>query len=285
MDLGQNHRGVDMGPSAIRYANLAECLTSLGYNVRDIGDLVVPHRYGLHEITQQELYQAIQHGCELVCQTARQTKQAGESAIFLGGDHTIAIGSIRGLMQKERLGVIWFDAHGDSNTPQTSQSGNIHGMPLAVLLGHGHEKLVNKVGIGPHLPPEDLVLVGIRSLDPGEADFLTGLGVRIFTMRDIDEQGMGAVMQETMHHLRHCNRLHISLDMDCVDPQTAPGVGTPCPGGITYREAQLAMEIIADSGRCQSLDVVEINPILDQGNKTAQMAVELVASLAGKTIL
>jgi len=285
MDLGQNHRGVDMGPSAIRYAGLEQSLTRLGYTVHDMGNLPVPQRYGLGKLDQEKLYTAIHQGCELVCQTACNALQAHESTIFLGGDHTIAIGSISGLTCNEELGVIWLDAHGDSNTPQSSTTGNVHGMPLSVLLGHGHTELVNVGGKKAKLRPENVVLVGVRDFDTSEKIFLNDLGVHILTMRDIDERGMGKVMQEALHQLRHCRRLHVSLDMDCLDPQTAPGVGTPSPGGITYREAQLAMEIIADTGKCNSLDLVEINPILDHGNITAQVAVDLAVSLAGKTII
>jgi arginase len=285
MDLGQNHRGVDMGPSAIRYAGLEESLIRLGYTVRDLGNLPVPQRHGLGKLDREKLYSAIHQGCEMVCEAACNAMQAQKSAIFLGGDHTIAIGSISGLTCKQELGVLWIDAHGDSNTPQSSLTGNIHGMPLSVLLGHGHAELVNVGGKGAKLRPENVVLVGVRDFDPSEKKFLNDLGVHILTMRNIDERGMGKVMQEALHKLSHCQQLHVSLDMDCLDPQTAPGVGTPCPGGITYREAQLAMEIIADTGRCNSLDLVEINPILDHGNKTAQVAVDLAVSLAGKTIL
>ncbi len=285
MDLGQSYRGVDMGPDAIRYAGLADALTSLGYKVHDSGDLPVPKRYGLERIDWDCLVMAVEQGCDLVYKAACQTLQKGEMPIFMGGDHTMAIGSISGLTCKHPAGVIWFDAHGDSNTPNTSPSGNIHGMSLAILLGHGHETLVHLGDRGAKLRPEDVVLVGVRSLDDGEKQLLADLGVRILTMRDIDERGMGAVIQDALHHLRHCRHLHISLDMDCLDPQIAPGVGTPCPGGITYREAQLAMEIIADTDRCRSLDIVEINPIIDQANKTSSMAVALVESLAGKTIL
>ncbi|MEN8258488.1 MAG: arginase [Thermodesulfobacteriota bacterium] len=285
MDLGQNHRGVDMAPSAIRYAGLSEALQKLAYEVHDMGNLAVPQRFGLEDISEQALYRAIHHGCELACETGRQVIEAGESAIFLGGDHTIALGSINGINKNGQVGVIWFDAHADCNTPATTLTGNIHGMPLAVLLGHGSEELVNVGGSGACLHPEDAVILGVRNLDGAEKQFLRDLGVTVFTMRDIDEQGMAAVMTKTLHDLRHCSQLHVSLDMDGLDPKDAPGVGTPCSGGITYREAQLAMEIIADTGRCLSLDIVEINPILDQGNKTAQIAVELAASLAGKTIL
>jgi len=285
MDLGQSHRGVDMGPSAIRYAGLAAALGRLGYNVRDNGDLAVPHRYNLEKIDPECLYRAIHQGCEMVYRAACEVVRAGESPIFLGGDHTMSIGSISGLTCEQPVGVIWIDAHGDSNTPQTSPSGNIHGMSLAVLLGHGPPELVSVGGEKPALLPENVVLVGVRSLDPGEKKLLAELGVRILTMRDIDERGMGRVMQEAVRHLAHCDRLHVSLDMDSIDPQDAPGVGTPVPGGITYREAELAMEMLADTGKCFSLDVAEINPVLDHENRTGRMAVALAESLSGKTIL
>ncbi len=286
MDLGQNHRGVDMGPSAIRYANLSDALIRLGYEVHDAGNLPVPQRYVLERIDKVSLYTAVQEGCKLVHLATCGAMQAGVSPIFLGGDHTMAIGSISGLLTcGDSVGVIWFDAHGDSNTPETSPSGNIHGMSLAVLLGHGHKELVHVGDKGPKLKPENVVLVGVRNLDNGEKKLLNDLGIHIFTMREIDERGMGKVMQDALHQLRDCNCLHVSLDMDCLDPQVAPGVGTPSPGGISFREAQLAMEIIADTDRCCSIDIVEINPILDQGNKTGRLAVSLVESLAGKTIL
>jgi arginase len=285
MDLGQDHRGVDMGPSAIRYAGLADVLTRLGCIVDDSGDLPVPQRYGLAKIDSHCLVAAVHHGCELVYKAACKTVQDGKYPIFMGGDHAIAIGSISGLTCNQPIGVLWLDAHCDSNIPETSPSGNIHGMPLAVLLGHGDEKLVRVGDRGAKLKPEDVVLIGVRSSDSDEKQLLKNLGVRIFTMRDIDERGMGAVMQDALQHLRHRKCLHVSLDMDCLDPQVAPGVGTPSIGGLTYREAQLAMEIVAETGKCCSMDLVEINPILDQSNKTARMAVALVESLAGKTIL
>ncbi len=285
MDLGQSHRGVDMGPSAIRYAGLSAALGRLGYEVHDKGNLAVPQRYNLETLDTASLYGAIHQGCELVYRTACEVSRTGESPIFLGGDHTMSIGSISGLTCEQPLGVIWIDAHGDSNTPDTSPTGNIHGMTLAILLGHGPPELVSVGGRSPKLLPENVVLVGVRSLDAGERELVARLGVRILTMRDIDERGMGRVMQEAVRHLSHCDRLHVSLDMDCIDPHDAPGVGTPVPGGITYREAELAMEIVADTGRCFSMDVAEVNPIFDHGNKTGRMAVSLVESLSGKTIL
>lgn len=285
MDLGQNHRGVDMGPSAVRYAGLADALTRLGFKVYDIGNLPVPQRYNLDERDTSFLYKAIQSGCELVYTTACEVNQSEDFPIFLGGDHTMAIGSISGLTCDKSIGVIWIDAHADSNTPETSPTGNVHGMSLAVLLGYGPEELVHVGNKAPKLNPQNVVLVGVRNLDSGEKDLLADLGVRILTMRDIDEHGMGSIMHEAIHHLRHCTDIHVSLDMDCIDPQFAPGVGTPSPGGITYREAQLAMEILADTKRCTSMDVVEINPILDRENKTGSLAVSLVESISGRTIL
>ncbi len=285
MDLGQTHRGVDMGPSAIHYAGLAKAIKQQGYEVDDVGNLLVPLRYALKDISEKGLYSAIQQGCQAACQAAIEALEADESPIFLGGDHTIALGSISGLALNQRLGVIWLDAHSDCNTPDTSPTGNIHGMPLAMLLGQGHHDLVNLGHEGTKLLPEDVVLMGVRNLDQGEKNFLRDRGVLTLTMRDIDERGMAECMRVAIEHLSHCKSLHVSLDLDCLDPQVAPGVGTPCPGGLTYREAQLAMEIIADSGRCGSIDVVEVNPILDHSNKTAQVAVELIASLAGKSIM
>lgn len=285
MDLGQDHRGVDMAPSAIRYAGLTKALMALGYEVHDMGNLAVPQRYGLEDSSTQTLCRAIQQGCELTCEIGRQAITNGESAIFLGGDHTIALGSINGINEDRQAGVLWFDAHCDCNTPATSVTGNVHGMPLALLLGHGCQELIDIGEPGACLHPKGVVIIGARDLDGGEKQFLHDLGVTAFTMRDIDEQGMAGVMTMALHQLRHFQRLHVSLDMDGLDPKDAPGVGTPCSGGLTYREAQLAMEIIADTGRCHSLDIVEINPIRDQANKTAEIAVQLGASLAGKTIL
>jgi len=209
----------------------------------------------------------------------------GAIPLFLGGDHSLAIGTIGGVSHSNPTGVIWIDAHGDANSPQTSPSGNIHGMPVSTLLGEGFPELVNVGRPGAKLVGKDLVMIGVRDLDAGERNWLKQSGISVYTMRDLDERGMGAIIRDALQRLEHCSRLHVSLDMDCLDPDVAPGVGTPSPGGLNYREAQLLMEIIADCGKLSSVDVVEINPILDHENRTSKMAVELLASLFGKSIL
>ena len=285
IDLGQDQRGVDMGPSAIRYAGLAPALERLGYQIHDSGNLYVPVRSCLQEDCSANFAEAIRQVCQAAYDTAVQSIQQGAVPLFLGGDHSLAIGSIGGVSKGRRVGVIWVDAHGDANTPETSPSGNIHGMPVATLLGSGIPELVNIGHPGAKLQGEDLVMVGIRDLDRAEKEWLKHSGVKIYSMRDIDERGIGTIAREALAWFHDRTHLHISFDMDSLDPKDAPGVGTPCPGGLSYREAQLLMEIIADSGRVSSADVVEINPILDLGNHTAQIAVKLVESLFGKSIL
>jgi arginase len=285
LDLGQSNRGVDMGPGSIRYAGLSARLKRLGYEVHDAGNLTVPVRDSLEETENCNFCQTIQKVCENLYEEARAAVQDGFSPVFLGGDHSIAIGSIGGITHDEPAGVIWVDAHGDANTPQTSPSGNIHGMPVAVLLGDGFPDLVNVGRKGPKLKPEDLVMIGIRELDRDERARLRGSGITIYTMRDIDERGMAAVANEALDKLSHRERIHVSFDLDALEPHEAPGVGTPSNGGLTYREAMLLTEIISDSKRFSSLDLVEINPILDTRNQTSHIAVELAASLFGKRIL
>lgn len=285
MDLGQRHRGVDMGPSALRYAGLGEIISKLGYSFTDAGNIDVPLRYTLPNSSTGVLLPVITEACKEIYAAACSSIAAGEIPLFLGGDHSLAIGTIGGVCSSRPTGVIWIDAHGDCNTPQTSISGNIHGMPLAVLLGQGHRELVNIGQKGATLTPEQVVLIGIRELDAKEKDTIKKTGCRIYTMRDIDERGMKAVITETLDHLAAMPALHVSLDLDVLEPALAPGVGTISPGGLTYREAQLLMEIIADSGKLSSIDLVEINPILDTQNQTATVAVELLASLLGKSIL
>jgi len=285
MDLGQSHRGVDLGPGALRYAGLAARLEHLGYEVYDVGNLVVPVRESLAHERRDSYLPTIRSVCEHVCQAGRQAIEQGRIPVFLGGDHSLSIGTIAGVTQQEPAGVLWIDAHGDFNTGISSPSGNIHGMALALLLGHGFPELVNVGGPGATLQPQDVVLVGVRSLDPGERQILNQSGMTIYTMRDVDERGMAKIAAEALDRLAHRRRLHVSLDIDVLDPQTSPGVGTLVPGGLSYREAQLLMEIVADSRRLTSLDIVEINPILDIHNQTAQTAVELAASLFGKSIL
>lgn len=285
MDLGQSHRGVDMGPGATRYAGLSERLKKLGHVIQDRGNIQVPVRDTLTEEAGNDLHSAILTVCENVYQAGKQAVEQGCLPLFLGGDHSIAIGTIGGISHQQPVGVIWVDAHGDFNTPETSHSGNVHGMPLATLMGKGPDGLVNVGRPGSKLAAEDVVLIGIRALDKEEKARLKESGISVYTMRDIDERGMSAITAEALEKLGHRQRIHVSLDVDGLDPMEAPGVGTPVPGGLTYREAQLLMEILADSQRVASMDIVEINPILDHQNKTAKTAVELAASLFGKSII
>lgn len=285
IDLGQSHRGVDLGPGALRYAGLAARLQQLGYPLRDSGNLAVPVRDMLIEQRSRHYLPAIHQVCEAIYQAGSAAVAEGRMPIFLGGDHSLAIGSIGGITHQQPAGVLWIDAHGDFNTPSSSPSGNIHGMALATLLGQGFAELVDVGRPGPKLAPQDVVMIGVRTLDNEERLRLRSSGVTVYTMRDLDERGMSAITQEALQRLGHQRRLHVSLDVDALDPMAGPGVGTPAPGGLTYREAQLLMEIVADSGRLCSLDLVEINPILDHRNQTAQIAVDLAVSLFGKRIL
>ncbi|WP_163337321.1 arginase [Desulfopila sp. IMCC35008] len=285
MDLGQNQRGVDMGPSAIRYAHLAPTLQELGYTTEDSGNINIPGHYSLKDTSFQERLAPIRKGCEAAYQLGREAVANDEIPLFLGGDHSSSVGTIGGVTHESPAGVIWVDAHGDFNTPATSESCNVHGMSLAILLGKGSPELVNVGRPGPKILPQHVVMLGIRDLDREEKKMLRDSGVTIFTMRDIDEYGMHAVLVKTLKKLEMLDRIHISLDMDVMDPISAPGVGTPSHGGLTYREGQLIMETIADSGKLLSADIMEINPILDVGNQTAKMAVSLAASLFGKSII
>jgi arginase len=281
MDLGQSKRGVDMGPSAMRYAGLSTRLVDLGYRVKDMGNVQVPVKESLDE---KKVLSEIRNTCAAVYEAGR-IAVADSIPVFIGGDHSIAIGSIGGVTHDAPAGLIWIDAHGDFNTMRTSTTGNIHGMSLAVVAGKGLPELVNIGRPGPKVVPKNIVMIGVRSLDEKEKRLLKRSKIRVFTMRDIDERGINRVTEEALRVLSGLDRIHVSLDMDCLDPMTAPGVGTPERGGLTYREAHLMMEIIADSERLSSMDIVEINPIIDQGNQTAKIAVELTASLFGKRIL
>lgn len=285
IDLGQSHRGVDLGPGALRYAGLDARLEKLGYEVLDMGNLKVPVRESLNHEREQNYLPSIRLVCEAACEAGRMAVELGHIPVFLGGDHSISIGTIPGVTHAQPAGVLWVDAHGDFNTLDSSLSGNIHGMSLALLLGRGCPELVNIGKPGASLEPRDVVMVGVRDLDEAERKSLRDSGITVYTMRDIDERGMGVVAKEALAKLSHRERLHVSLDIDALDPQASPGAGTLVPGGLTYREAQLLMEIAADSKRLSSLDIVEINPILDNLNKTALTAVELTASLFGKSIL
>ena len=285
IDLGQQQRGVDLGPGAIRYAGLSKRLAALGFEISDAGNLPVPLRDCLASEQQVHYLPSIRTVCEATYREVQGAVAAGAIPVCLGGDHSMAIGSIGGTTHDAPAGVLWIDAHGDSNTPETTITGNIHGMALAVLLGDGYPELVHVGRMGAKLAAADVVMLGVRELDPGEQERLRSSGVTVYTMRDIDERGMGPVVLEALAKLAHRERLHVSLDLDVLDPQVVPGVGTRVPGGITYREAQLIMESVADTGRLASLDIVEVNPILDNGNQSATVAVELVASLFGKRII
>ena len=292
LDLGQSRRGVDMGPSAMRVAGLEGKLESLGYDVEDCGNVPVgmletesegdPHAKYLNEISETCAAQA-----ELVIQTL----EAGKIPLTLGGDHSIAAGTVSGVAEfyrrrNQRVGLLWIDAHTDINTPETSPSGNVHGMPLAALMGVGPPELSNIFDFSPKVKPENCVLVGVRDIDAIEKENVRRAGIGVFTMRDIDERGMRTVMEEALRMAgRGTAGYHISLDMDWIDPEDAPGVGTPVRGGATYREAHLAMEIIADHGRMLSFEIVEVNPVIDEHNRTADLAVELALSAFGKKIL
>lgn len=282
VDLGQKKRGVDLGPGAIRYAGLAKRLIKLDYEVRDIGNIKVPVR---ESIAKEMIFQELCKACETVYIQGRDAVADGCIPLFLGGDHSISIGSVGGVTHDSPAGLIWIDSHGDFNTPGTSETGNIHGMALAALTGKGLPELVNTGRNGAKLVPSDIVIIGVRDLDNEERKMLRKSGIRIFTMRDIDEYGMSAIAFKALNHLDHLSRIHISLDMDSIDPSIAPGVGTPAPGGLTYREAHLLMEILSDSLKCSSIDIVEINPLEDRDNRTANIAVELIVSLFGKRIL
>jgi arginase len=285
IDLGQSKRGVDMGPAALRYAGLAEKLEALGHRVIDDGNIPVPVRETVADEAAQHYLPSLVRTCELVYEAARKAVAAGEMPLFLGGDHTFAIGSIGGVTHNSRCGLLWIDAHADFNTPETTISGNVHGMTLAVLLGDGYPELVGAGRPGAKLRPKDVVVIAVRDLDHEERERLKTSGITVYTMRDIDERGIGTIVREAMERLEQHNRVHVSLDMDCLDPEAAPGVGTSSPGGLSYREAQLMMELIADCGCCSSMDIAEINPILDRNNRTARLAADLAASLFGKRIL
>jgi arginase len=285
MDLGQNRRGVDMGPSAARYAGLQARLERLGHVVYDEGNVRVPNPEEEAAEGGERRLQAVTAVCQNIYQIATKCVNQGDFTIFLGGDHSISMGSIAAAAQQEPVGVIWIDAHADFNTFETSPSGNIHGMPVAALVGDGEEALVNIGYPGAKLKPSHIVQIGIRDLDEAERERLLPSGINVFTMRHVDEMGMASVARQALDRLRHLRRIHVSLDMDSLDPDDAAGVGTPVPGGLSYREAHLLMEILGDNGRVHSLDIVEINPILDDRNKTAELAVELAASLLGQRIL
>jgi arginase len=288
LDLGQGRRGVDMGPSAIRYAGLAEHLTTkLGIDVSDLGNVPAAVPESTEEVDEHARYlpHILEH-CDKVAKLVERARRAGQLPLVLGGDHSVALGTLAGMAAVDGPGgAVWVDAHGDLNTPQSSPSGNVHGMVLAAALGLGGDAFRYDDWTMPAIAPGKLALVGIRSLDQGEREVLQGLDAKVFTMSEVDRMGIETCMSEALAHARGAGFLHVSLDMDVVDPDNAPGVGTPVRGGLSYREAHLAMETVAASGLADSLDVVEVNPILDRENATGQLAVELVASALGARIL
>lgn len=288
MDLGQGRRGVDMGPSAVRYASLAELLIHLGYEVEDLGDLYVPSPEAIKMThTRLKYLQEIEKANVELAQTVDRVMKEGSFPLILGGDHSLAIGSIAGVAKHvNQLGVIWFDAHGDLNTDETSPSGNIHGMSLAASIGIGHPSLTNIVSAGPKVQPHHVVIIGARELDPGEQRLIRDMGLHVFTMHEIDRLGMTTVMERAIQIVSaETDGVHLSFDLDGLDPKDAPGVGTPVPGGVTYRESHLAMEMLHEAGVLVSADFVEVNPILDTANQTAKVAVQLVGSVFGKKVL
>jgi arginase len=292
MDLGAGRRGVDMGPSAIRIAGVADCLAQLGYEVIDDGDVGVPAPESRDPGDPRARYLAlIYHVCNRVRLRVRRALEAGEVPVVMGGDHSVAIGTVSGLAEYhrsrgERVGLIWVDAHADMNTPETSPSGNIHGMPLSALLGMGRRELVELGGFSPKVDKERVCLIGIRNLDDAEKAIVRRSGVHAFTMRDLDERGMNAVASEAIDLASAGTAgFHVSFDLDGMDPVQVPGVGTPVRGGIDWREANLLMEKIADSRRMLSLEITELNPILDVRNASGTVAVDLIGSAFGKSIL
>jgi arginase len=292
MDLGSGRRGVDMGPSAIRIAGLEARLRELGHTVVDDGDITIRNMEELKVGDVRARYLAeIARAAEVACRKVDRIMSRGHFPLVIGGDHSIAVGTVSGIAawcrrEGKKLGLLWVDAHGDINTPESSPSGNIHGMPVAALLGYGPDKLTGIGGKFRKLDPANVALVGIRSLDEGEKHRLKQTGVQVHTMADIDRHGIHRVMKKALARVTDgTDCVHVSFDLDAVDPTVAPGVGTPVKGGLDYREAHLIMELLNDSGVMTSLELVEVNPILDQGNTSAAFAVELVQSAFGKKIL
>ncbi|HYC32938.1 MAG TPA: arginase, partial [Gemmatimonadales bacterium] len=292
MDLGSGRRGVDMGPSAIRIAGLEERLRELGHTVVDEGDLGIKN---IEELKVGDVHARflgeIARASRQVATKVTRIVERGEFPLVLGGDHSISAGTVSGIAaaaraEKRKVGLLWIDAHGDINTPETSPSGNIHGMPVAALLGEGPPELTGIAFDGPKVDPANVALVGIRSLDDGEKKRLKWFGVQVHTMSDVDRHGIHRVMRKALARVTEgTDYVHVSFDLDAVDPTVAPGVGTPVKGGLDYREAHLIMELLHDSGVMTSLEIVEVNPILDDRNSSALFAVELVQSAFGKKIL
>jgi arginase len=287
LDLGAGRRGVDMGPSAIRYAGLASRLDELGYDYADLGNVetAVPEATESGD-EQARFLPQIKETSQRIAQLVSHTVRDGFVPVVLGGDHSVALGTLAGLRDVHGPGgAIWIDAHGDLNSPETSPSGNVHGMVLAAALGLAGERFRDDGWGLPALEPGRVALVGVRSLDDGERELLRDQDVKVFTMSDLDRLGVERSVREALAHVAGSGFVHVSLDMDAIDPDVAPGVGTPVRGGLSYREAHLAMELVAETGLASSLDVVEVNPVLDRENETGKLAVELIASALGARIL
>ncbi|MBL8733626.1 MAG: arginase [Planctomycetes bacterium] len=292
MDLGAGRRGVDMGPSAIRIAGVTQGLRQLGFQVEDDGDVGVPAPETRDPGRPSARYlEPIYHVCNRLRLRVRRSLELGEVPIVLGGDHSIAIGTVAGVAEHfrnrgQKIGLIWVDAHGDMNTPDISPTGNIHGMPLATNIGMGHPLLVEMGGFKPKVEPRNVCLIGIRDIDEIERKVIRESGVHAYTMRDVDERGMRAIMQEAIGFANDGTAgFHVSFDLDGMDPRDVPGTGTPVKGGISWREANLLMEMVSDTGRMTSLEVTELNPILDVKNQSGEVAVDVILSAFGKRIL
>ncbi len=292
MDLGAGRRGVDMGPSALRLARLAPVLREIGHEVIDLGNVAVPLPESFVDDPSRSRWERVADAIATTTAATIQTLatvEPHELPIVLGGDHSLSMGTVAAARLTAgptgRVGVLWIDAHSDLNTPDTSASGNIHGMPVAHLLGLGDPRFAATWGGGGVIAPEDIVYIGLRSVDAPERHQLGELGITAFSMKEIDGRGVAWVCAAALERLTGASRLHVSFDADAIDPSVAPGVGTPVRGGLTYREAHFLMELLADSGLVTSVDLVEVNPILDSGNRTAGVLVEMVASLLGRRIL
>ncbi|HTE07102.1 MAG TPA: arginase [Planctomycetota bacterium] len=291
MDLGAGRRGVDMGPSAVRYAGLAGQVRNLGYAFADAGDISVP----IPEIRAPgkgpRYLKEIQRACDRLATRVEKLLDDGVMPVVVGGDHSMAIGTITGVASHfrkrgEKIGLIWVDAHADMNTPDTSPSGNIHGMPLGAVMGYGAPELVNLGGFAPKLDPDNVALIGIRQVDEGEREIVLRSGIHYYEMMRVDQRGIGPIMQEAIEFVsRGTAGIHVSFDMDAVDPDYAPGVGTPVAGGLNMRESHLIMEMVADTQRLVALEIAELNPIHDNANATGQLVCDLVASALGKKVM
>lgn len=288
--FGQRKLGVNMGPDAMRYANLVDRIEQIGHTVHDKGNIEGPainmakYRDTTND-TLRNLKEVVEF-CEILCDSVDETIKENKFPLVIGGDHSIAMGTISGVKRHyDNLGVIWYDAHGDLNISESSPSGNIHGMPLRALIGEGHEDLVNIGGYKNKVKPEHIVLIGMRDLDAGEKEYIKAAGIKTYTMADIDKLGMKQVIEETIDYLKDLDGVHLSLDVDALDPLETPGTGTTVPGGISYRESHLAMEMLHDSKLITSMELVEVNPLIDINNKTANQAVGLLGSFFGEKLL